>query len=272
MNEIAGGSPFDRIRREDERGEYWLARELQPVMQYVQWRDFAVVVEKAKTSLALVQGEEVAARNFVETRKVSGARGPAGADYRLTRFAAYLVAMAGDDTKPAVAEARIYFAVRAREAEVAPSRALSPRQLAELVIAEADRADRAEAHVAELMPRAEAFAAIEAGDGITLRAFHKKYFSDVKERAFFEHLYRKGYLIDQRGKGTWSERRQAFRNGSQHGHPSHTGKPFLYLHGSVDRTEVRREHPRVRPGEPELAFRARLIRDGLPPNQAALAA
>ncbi|MEU6058037.1 RhuM family protein [Streptomyces sp. NPDC047097] len=39
-------------------------------------------------------------------------------DYRLTRFGAYLVAMAGDDTKPAVAQARVYFAVRAREAEL----------------------------------------------------------------------------------------------------------------------------------------------------------
>ena len=38
-------------------------------------------------------------------------------DFRLTRFGAYLVAMAGDDTKQAVAEARIYFAVRTREAE-----------------------------------------------------------------------------------------------------------------------------------------------------------
>lgn len=27
------GSPFDAIRHEDEHGEYWLARELQPIIE-----------------------------------------------------------------------------------------------------------------------------------------------------------------------------------------------------------------------------------------------
>lgn len=118
INLPSNGSPFDSIRRVDEQGEHWLARGLQPLMQYAQWRDFAVVVEKAKASLALVEGEASANRNFVETRKISKGRGPSGADYRLTRFGAYLVAMAGDDTKEAVAHARVYFAVKTREAEV----------------------------------------------------------------------------------------------------------------------------------------------------------
>lgn len=121
MTEIeipSDGSPFDAIRRVDEQDEHWLARDLQPLMQYAQWRDFAVVVEKAKASLALVEGGEAAASHFVEVRKINNGRpGRAGADYRLTRFAAYLVAMAGDDTKRAVAEARIYFAVKTRVAE-----------------------------------------------------------------------------------------------------------------------------------------------------------
>jgi prophage antirepressor-like protein len=123
-----------------------------------------------------------------------------------------------------------------------------------------------EAHVAQLEPRAATLDAIEAGDGLTPRAFHKKYFSDVMERDFFEHLYRRGYLIDQRGKGRWSASQQAYRNGSQHRHPSHKGKPFFYLHTSVDDSEVRRENTRVRPGDPEIALRDRLVREGLPPN------
>ena len=115
----SGTSPFDQIRHTDEYGrEYWTGRELQPLMEYTQWRDFAATIERAKASLGLVQGESSAEKNFADARKVAGSRGPAGADYRLTRFGAYLAAMAGDDSKVAVAQARVYFAVRAREAEL----------------------------------------------------------------------------------------------------------------------------------------------------------
>ena len=41
MNDITlygrSTSPFDEIRRTDDRGEYWLARELQPLLGYDQW-------------------------------------------------------------------------------------------------------------------------------------------------------------------------------------------------------------------------------------------
>lgn len=115
----AGSSPFDKIRHVDAYGrEYWLGRDMQPLMQYAQWRDFVAVIRKAMESLALVQGEAAAQKNFAETRKVSGARGPAGSDFKLTRFGAYLTALAGDGAKEAVAHARVYFVVRTREAEL----------------------------------------------------------------------------------------------------------------------------------------------------------
>src|SRR5690606_4094869 len=66
--------------------------------------------------------------------------------------------------------------------------------------------------------------AIEGGDGLGLREFHKKYFSSVTETEFMEHLYSKHYLIDQRGKGTLREsgpRAGTYRDGSQHRHPSY---------------------------------------------------
>ncbi len=118
----AGGSPFDAIRHVDTFGrEYWLGREMQPLMQYSRWEDFATVIEKARASLALVQGENAAQNHFREVPKMvpigSGAQRKIP-DYRFTRFGAYLAAMAGDDTKSAVAQARVYFAVRAREAEL----------------------------------------------------------------------------------------------------------------------------------------------------------
>ena len=126
---------------------------------------------------------------------------------------------------------------------------------------------RAEQRAAELEPAAQNWEAVQAGDGIALRTFHKKYFSDVPERQFFQHLYAHGYLIDQRGKGAWSERRQRNRDGAQHRHPSFKGKPYLYLHATVDNQGVRRESVRVRSGQRELEFRTLLIREGLPPNQ-----
>ena len=40
---------FESIKHINEYGEeYWLARELQPVLEYVQWRNFAEAVERAK--------------------------------------------------------------------------------------------------------------------------------------------------------------------------------------------------------------------------------
>jgi DNA-damage-inducible protein D len=158
VNEISNPSPFDAIRRTDERGEYWLARELMPLMQYGRWDSFAVVVGKARASLALVQGEDTAGSNFLDMQKVSG-RGPAGGDVRLTRFGAYLVAMAGDDTKPAVAQARIYFAVKAREAEVAPAvQHAIPQTYADALYLAADQAREIEdqrSRLAIAEPKAE---------------------------------------------------------------------------------------------------------------------
>ena len=43
----SGTSPFDRIRHEDEHGEYWLARELQPLMGYEKWERFNGVIDRA---------------------------------------------------------------------------------------------------------------------------------------------------------------------------------------------------------------------------------
>lgn len=113
--------------------EYWLGREMQPLMGYPQWVKFEPVIEKAKTSLAIVQGEAAAQNHFSRMGKMvpigSGAEREVP-DFRLTRFGAYLTAMAGDDTKEAVAQARVYFAVRAREAELGAITELEIRRTA----------------------------------------------------------------------------------------------------------------------------------------------
>lgn len=139
-------------------------------------------------------------------------------------------------------------------AEIEAANARSARAVA-IARAERDRADKAEAFKT----------AIEAGDGLTLRSYHKKYFSALAEKTFMAHLYERGYLIDQRGKGPGREDGTT-RNGSQHRHPTAKGKPYLYLHGHGEIGGKRRENTRVRPGQPELDLKAALVKDGLAAN------
>lgn len=106
---------------------------------------------------------------------------------------------------------------------------------------------------------------IEGGDGLTPTAFHKKYFSAVREREFFEHLYAKKYLIDQRGKGSMRPN-GTYRDGSEHGHPGAKGKPYFYLHSGGIRGGRRRENARIIPGQPELDLKNALAKDGLSVN------
>ena len=253
-------SPFDQIKRADERGEYWSARDLMPLMGYTKWQAFEVPLNRAMKS-AEAQGINVE-NNFTGSRKVSGGRGPSQFDYRLTRFACYLVAMNGDPNKPEVAAAQAYFAVRTREAETTHTKELTGPELMAKALVEAQATlHRAEQRASQAETTVHA---IEASNGITLRQFHKHYFSDVPERMFFEKLYSLGLLIDQRrhhrnDRGEW-------RSGPEHRHPSWRGKPYIYLHGSLDSDGVRRESPRVRPGRPEHDLARLLASKGLPLN------
>ncbi len=112
-------SPFDAIRRTHERGqEYWSARELQPLLEYVDWRKFEDAIERARA--ACENSGQDSREHFVPAAKMVGIGSSASReilDYHLTRYAGYLVAMNGDPRKPAVANAQTYFAARTHEAE-----------------------------------------------------------------------------------------------------------------------------------------------------------
>jgi DNA-damage-inducible protein D len=152
-------SPFESIKEVDADGdERWSARELMPLMDYGRWHEFSVIVEKAKNSLNLVQGSDQAEHHFVICHSDGGRWGNQRlGDYRLTRFAAYLTAMAGDDTKEAVAHARVYFAVRTREAEIAPRSQIAVLRLAlDQIEAAEQAAGRAEATATETSARLDA--------------------------------------------------------------------------------------------------------------------
>ena len=107
-------SPFDSIRRTDEQGEYWLARDLMTVMGYTLWQRFENPITQAIENLELT-GDK-ASDHFLSL--VIKSQGRNGRNYRLTRYACYMVALCCDGRKLEVASAKKYFAVKTREAEV----------------------------------------------------------------------------------------------------------------------------------------------------------
>ena len=81
-------SPFDSIRHSDERGDYWTARELMPLLEYATWHRFEEAIQRAMTDCA--KAGRTVEENFSVSGKVSGKRGPQQKDYRLSRYACRL--------------------------------------------------------------------------------------------------------------------------------------------------------------------------------------
>lgn len=110
--------------------EYWLARDLQHLLGYSEWRNFATVMTRARTACE-VSGHEID-DHFVDVNKMvdigSGARKEVD-DVMLTRFACYLIAQNGDPQKQQIAFAQAYFAVQTRKAEVIAQRLLESERL-----------------------------------------------------------------------------------------------------------------------------------------------
>ncbi len=111
---------FENIKHIDENGtEYWYARELKEVLDYKEWRKFENVIQKAKKACENTDINYL--EHFVGADKMvqigSGAQ-RRQKDYKLTRYACYLIAQNGDSRKKVIALAQTYFAIQTRKQEI----------------------------------------------------------------------------------------------------------------------------------------------------------
>ena len=110
---------FDDIRHEADGIEYWYARELMKLLDYVQWRNFDKAMISCENNGNVAEDHFSRFNNTIEVgngalREVE--------DYMLTRYACYLIAENGDPRKEQIAFAQCYFAVQTRKQELIEER------------------------------------------------------------------------------------------------------------------------------------------------------
>ena len=121
MKEIDNNNKsFEEIKHIDKNGvEFWYARELMPILQYSNWQNFEKIIDKAKISC---KNSDISIfEHFTDVNKLSKRANNAEVeikDYKLTRYACYLIAQNGDSRKKVIALAQTYFAVQTRKQEI----------------------------------------------------------------------------------------------------------------------------------------------------------
>ena len=103
--------------------EFWYARDIMGFLGYTQWRNFEAAVKKAMISAE--SSKTAGEHHFAGVSKMvelgSGSKRKVK-DYKLTRYACYLIAQNGDPRKEEIAFAQSYFALQTRKQELIEER------------------------------------------------------------------------------------------------------------------------------------------------------
>ena len=127
---------FEQIKHSDGEGsEYWFARELASVLEYIKWENFKKVIDRAM--LACRNSGFNITDHFVEVNKmiempsksrqnikigfpdIRKTKMKSIIEYKLSRYACYLIVQNGDPRKEIIATGQTYFAIQTRRQEVA---------------------------------------------------------------------------------------------------------------------------------------------------------
>lgn len=111
---------FEEIKHFDENGvEFWYARELMEILEYAKWGNFVKVINKA---IEACKNSNINTSNHFagvgKTIKMPKGAEKVVEDFKLTRYACYLIAQNGDSRKKTIALAQTYFAVQTRKQEI----------------------------------------------------------------------------------------------------------------------------------------------------------
>ena len=110
---------FEEAAHIEQGIEYWMARDIQDLLAYNDWRNFLNVIEKSK--IACQNSGQLETNHFGEVTKMvklgSGSEREIS-DIMLSRFACYLIAQNGDPRKETIAFAQSYFALQTRKQEL----------------------------------------------------------------------------------------------------------------------------------------------------------
>ena len=122
MNELEkiNETIFESIKHVDDDGnEYWYARELQYILGYNQWRSINDLIKRAK--VACKESDNNIHDHFAVQRKmidIGSNTQREVLDYKLSRYACYLIVMNGNPKKEIIAFAQTYFAIQTRKQEL----------------------------------------------------------------------------------------------------------------------------------------------------------
>ncbi len=111
---------FEGIKQINEHdGEFWMARKLAKILEYVEYRNFIPVINKAKKACEI--SKQNIADHFVEMHEMVGIGSGAQRkmdSYALSRYACYLIVQNADSSKPVIANGQTYFAIQTRRKEL----------------------------------------------------------------------------------------------------------------------------------------------------------